>query len=80
MPTLVETAQLDTFNEIAVEGFDLERLARLSETPAIEVAPARRFRLRASVAALLLATMVVSVLATLPASAAAFARACSLGN
>jgi len=74
MPTLVECAKLDV-NELAVEEFDLERLALLSEP---QPAAVPRWRLRGKVAALALATLLVSVLATLPASV--LAGVCSLGN
>jgi hypothetical protein len=80
MSALLEVAKFDAFDDIQVEAFDLERLALLPQMPALErTQTTARLNFRATMAALLMALLTVSVLATLPASAA-IARACSLVN
>jgi hypothetical protein len=85
MPTLLDDSALEIVQEVAIEEFDLERLARISGMqPDDAPSPAPRFRVRQTLAALLLAAMFVSGLAPLRAASSvslhAITRACSFGN
>ncbi len=75
MPTLLDESAPEIVQEVAIEEFDLERLARISEMqPAAPPMPARRhFRLRRYLFLAVLSLVIVGGLATLGPGASAFA-------
>ncbi len=82
MPTLLDDREFEPVEETLIEEFDLERLARISEPPAIEpprfalLEGAPRFRRRRTLVLAVLAAGIVSGLATLrPDTDASYAPA-----